>query len=170
MLLAAAAAIATGRISAAGVDGCGVRRQRCEHNCCDNQRQNSDLHTISFGFSRKRRHGHPEERPGAMRAERKPVSLNSQIVFELKDSRMIAQTRSKFAQSYAEKRSRPGVRKTLRKQGEADRLRFGLFLFGGCDGRQARRTGFRCGVCRRRATRRVVRLAEWKLCREIFRE
>jgi hypothetical protein len=77
-----------------------------------------------------------------MRVEIKS-SLNSQIVLELKNGRMIAQTLSKFAQSHGDYRDRYGRGNTLRTRLVTDLLRFALFFFGDCDGCLTRRTG--CG-------------------------
>jgi hypothetical protein len=89
------------------------------------------------------------------------ISLGSQIVLKLKNDRMIAQTRSQLALSHVDQKGWSGVVNTLKTQCETNSLRFALFFFdffGDCDGRMARRTGFRRIVYWQRAARRVVRL------------
>ena len=96
--------------------------------------------------------------------DRMKISLQSQIVFKLKDRRLIAQTSCKFSQACANKRIWPGVRNNLKTRCETDALRFALFSFGDRAGDLTRGTRARRVAYWRRTAGSTFRLTQRKLC------
>jgi hypothetical protein len=70
------------------------------------------------------------------------ISLDSQIVFELKNGRLIAQALGKLARSFLDQKSGLGVENAFRVRCETDFFRLALGFFGGCRGGLACRTRF----------------------------
>jgi hypothetical protein len=95
--------------------------------------------------------------------------LNAEIVFEIKDGRLVTEAGSKFTAGRGDRRVRLMVERILGLRRRLQTLLFDSLFCRNCNRDVAGRTGFACIVRRLRAAGRLCWLTQRKLCRDVLR-